>query len=214
MTEIWKAVVGYEGLYEVSNLGRVKSLETMVVCRGGMRTRPSKMLKPSGQFHLGVTLCKDGKVKRKSIHRLVAEAFIPNPENKPVVDHIDTDAKNNCVENLRWVTTQENCMNPLTRINNSRSKMGHKCYLSHHSEETKQKMREMNLGRKVSEETRRKMSESHKGYIPSEEARRKFSLARKGHVVTEETRQKIREKHIGIHKGQHWKVVDGKRVWY
>ena len=101
--------------------------------------RRETILRASGKTHLSVTLCKNGKTKRLSVHRLVAETFVPNPEGKPVVDHIDTNPKNNSVDNLRWVTTQENCMNPLTRINNSKSKMGHKCYLKQHSEETKQK---------------------------------------------------------------------------
>ena len=214
MKEIWEPIKGYEGLYEVSSLGRVKSLKRKVENNGGLQMRRETILRASGKTHLGVTLCKNGKTKRLSVHRLVAEAFVPNPEGKPVVDHIDTNPKNNSVDNLRWVTTQENCMNPLTRINNSKSKMGHKCYLKQHSEETKQKLRELNTGKKRSDETRRKLSEAHKGHTLSAKTRRKLSKVRMGHDVSDETRQKIREKLTGVHKEKHWKVVDGKRVWY
>lgn len=112
MKEEWRSIVGYEGLYEVSNQGRVKSLTRM--WRNGKR-REEKMLKEFiylGYVH--VTLCKDGKQKQYRVHRLVAMAFIPNPENKDFVDHIDTDRKNNNVENLRWVTRQENQENPIS----------------------------------------------------------------------------------------------------
>lgn len=215
MEEIWKPVRGYEGLYEVSNLGRVKALERLVLNNGGLQRKHEKILKASTtKMHLSVALCKDGKVKRCSVHRLVAIAFLENPNNKPCVDHIDTNPLNNRADNLRWVTTQENCMNPLTRINNSNSKKGHPCYLKHHSKETAEKIRQKNLGRKASEETRKKLSESHKGKKPSKESIEKHRLKMIGHSVSEETRQKIREKITGVHKGKHWKIENGKRVWY
>lgn len=215
MEEIWKPVRGYEGLYEVSNLGRVKALERLVLNNGGLQRKHEKILKASTtRTYLGVALCKDGKVKRYSVHRLVAIAFLENPNNKAYVDHIDTNPLNNRADNLRWVTTQENCMNPLTRINNSNSKKGHPCYLKHHSKETAEKIRQKHLGRKASEETRKKLSESHKGKKHSEESIEKRRLKMIGHSVSEETRQKIREKITGVHKGKHWKIENGKRVWY
>lgn len=153
MTETWRAVTGFEGLYEVSNLGRVKSLERCVPNNGGWQRRREKILRPhySKTGHAMVMLCKDSKVYPSLVHRLVAIAFIPNPENKPVVDHIDTDATNNRVDNLRWVTVRENTLNPITRMKNSQSKMGHKCYLKHHTEETKRKMSEKRKGVPLSE---------------------------------------------------------------
>ncbi len=121
--EIWKDIEGYEGLYQVSNMGRVKSLE---------RTQPynrnknkyykkiaSKILKqePRPNGYLKVSLSKDKKQKDVSIHRLVAEMFIPNSENKPTVDHIDTIKTNNRVENLRWATQKEQLNdNKITRV--------------------------------------------------------------------------------------------------
>ena len=165
MEEKWKAVDGFEGFYEVSNLGRVKALERLVENNGGMQRKHEKILKENrSNGHAVVVLCRDKKTYPKFVHRLVAQAFIPNPEGKPVVDHLDTNALNNRVENLRWVTQQENCMNPLTREHNSKSKMGHRGYLTHHTEASKQKMREKALGRIVSDETRKKLSERKKEY--------------------------------------------------
>lgn len=220
MSEEWRAIDGFEGLYEVSNFGNVKALDRYILNNGGMQHRKERILKPHTQKsgHLVVVLCKDGKTYPRTIHRLVADAFIPNPENKPVVDHIDTNPANNNVGNLRWVTVQENCMNPLTRIHNSESKKGHKCYLKHHSEETKRKLSEQRKGRKLSEEHKKKLSESHKN---SEAARRasinnikKANKANIGTKRSEETRQKIREKSLGRFKEKHWKMEGGKRVWY
>lgn len=109
MKEVWKDIKGYEGLYQVSNLGRVKSLNFH-------RTGKEQILKSDcqrrGYFY--VTLYNNKRGIKKSIHRLVAEAFIPNPHNKPSVDHINTDRTDNRVENLRWATYLENNTNPLT----------------------------------------------------------------------------------------------------
>lgn len=215
MTEVWKPISGYEGLYEVSNLGRVKALDRYIENNGGMQHRRERILKPHGSPHLGVTLCKGGTTKRLTVHRLVAKAFVPNPNDKPVVDHIDTNPQNNNADNLRWVTTQENTMNPLTRFHNSQSKMGHKWNVGHrHSEESKRKISESKKGKKLSEETKRKLSESHMGHRHAAESIAKMSESRKGHEVSAETRRKIGEKIKGVHKGKHWKVENGKRVWY
>ena len=100
MAEIWKPIPGYEALYEVSNLGRVRSL-----------FRYKKMLKPSPitNGYLTVELWKDKRRKRIGIHRLVAMCFCENPDNKPFVNHIDETKTNNCADNLEWVTHVENC---------------------------------------------------------------------------------------------------------
>lgn len=215
MTEEWRDVEGYESLYQVSNLGRVKSLERVVMNNGGLQHKYEKILKfnVSRGYHI-VHLSKEGKVKAFTVHRLVAIAFIPNEDNKPNVDHIDTNPSNNHVDNLRWVTQHENAMNPLTRINNSESKKGHPCYLREHTEETKKKISDVLKGKKLSEEHKQKISDAHKGKTFSAEHLKKLSDAKKGHEVSEDTRDKIRQKLIGVHKDKKWKVEGGKRVWY
>lgn len=107
--EIWKDVVGYEGLYQISNLGRVKSLPRMVGAGNGYLSK-ERMLEicVSRNGYLFVPLCKNGKRKNHRIHRLIAQSFIPNPENKTQVNHIDHDIWNNNLDNLEWVTQSEN----------------------------------------------------------------------------------------------------------
>lgn len=100
--EIWKPIAGYEGLYEVSNLGQVRSLPRKNV-KGGIKS-PTE----TKWGYLICPLWKNGKAKHCSVHRLVAEAFIPNPENKPTVNHIDCNRKNNRADNLEWATQSEN----------------------------------------------------------------------------------------------------------
>ena len=128
MEEVWKDVIGYEGLYLVSNLGRVKSLERV---RWNGRTWCKfkgciMHLRISNQGYMMVGLCKDSKQHNCLVHRLVACAFIPNPEGKSEVDHIDTNPRNNCVTNLRWVTSRENSNNPLTLQHHPRTNTNHK----------------------------------------------------------------------------------------
>lgn len=105
-TEIFVPIHGYEGLYEISNLGRVKSLPKVV----GRRIKPESFLKIriSKQGYKMVSLCKQYTVFNASVHRLVAEAFIPNPEHKETINHIDGNKLNNAISNLEWATQHEN----------------------------------------------------------------------------------------------------------
>ena len=100
MEEVWKDILEYEGLYQISNLGRVKNNKNLI-----MKNR----ITPNGYYK--IALSKDGICKHYNIHRLLAIAFIPNPDNKPYVDHIDINKKNNDLSNLRWVTNSENVIN-------------------------------------------------------------------------------------------------------
>lgn len=108
--EIWKAIKDYEGLYEVSNLGRIKSLERYVKGVYGLRFNKECILKPrvDGNGYLECCLWKNNKQRQLLIHRLVAEAFIPNPDNLPQVNHINEDKTDNRVENLEWCTASYN----------------------------------------------------------------------------------------------------------
>ena len=114
--EIWKDVPGYVGLYQISNYGRVKSVFRNEICGNMNRKRNEKILKPSlRKRYYFVSLSKNGIKYNAVIHRLVAAAFIPNPENKPCIDHIDGNRANNHADNLRWVTVKENQNNPITK---------------------------------------------------------------------------------------------------
>ena len=100
MTEIFKPIEGYEG-YSVSNTGKVLNNKTEKFLEGSVDTKG----------YIRICLYKDKKGTLVLKHRLIAEAFIPNPENKPCVDHHDNNPSNNVITNLRWATRQENCRN-------------------------------------------------------------------------------------------------------
>jgi hypothetical protein len=104
--ERWKSVNGYAN-YEISSCGRVRNATT------------ERMLKPSDRGYQVINLTKNGKPKQHYVHRLVAEAFIDNPEEKRCVDHIDGNKANNHLENLRWATHTENSRNQRIQTNTS-----------------------------------------------------------------------------------------------
>lgn len=106
MEEIWKDISGYEGLYQISNLGRVKSFR----CSSKFGKPTEFILKPSliNSGYGVVTLYSNEKKRKFQIHRLVATAFLPNPLDFPCVNHKDENKLNNCVENLEWCTYQYN----------------------------------------------------------------------------------------------------------
>ena len=117
--EEWRNVRGYEGLYQISNKGRIKSLDRYVKnSRKGNRLIKEKVLNPTdnGHGYKIIGLNYKGKRKNHYIHRLVAEAFIPNPYNKKCVNHIDYDRGNNNVDNLEWCTTKENMQHSVERM--------------------------------------------------------------------------------------------------
>lgn len=99
--QIWKDIEGYKGHYQISNYGNVRSLKKDAFLMKGGYLKGYKI----------ISLWKNGTGKMFRVHRLVAAAFIPNPENKPCIDHIDGDRTNNHADNLRWVTAKENSNN-------------------------------------------------------------------------------------------------------
>lgn len=108
--EIWKDIPNYEGLYQVSNYCRIKSLERFKQNHSKMQKVESKILKPylnnNGYYY--VSLTKNGKTKILYIHRLIATAFIPNPNNYPCINHIDGNKLNNNISNLEWCSYKHN----------------------------------------------------------------------------------------------------------
>ena len=112
MIEVWRDIVGYEGFYQVSNTGRVKAVTRKVSAGKNSNhkylTCYEHLLHPFYSKYVRVQLSRDGKTKCFSVHRLVAEAFIPNPNKLPCVNHKDENPKNNNVNNLEWCTYSYN----------------------------------------------------------------------------------------------------------
>lgn len=160
--EIWKDVDGYEGLYQVSNLGRVKALPKYTYSKGYPQLRKERVLKPvyTGKYrnYLSVTF-SDGK--QYKVHRLVAIAFIPNPDGLPLVNHKDENPSNNTVGNLEWCTNSYNVKYSAKPL----------------SESHRQKLREAHLGKPLTDAHKQKISVSLRKYYNDEEAHMKLSNA-------------------------------------
>lgn len=183
--EIWKPVFGFEETYEVSSLGGVRNHTNGYVLK---------------QFHtskhyLYVNLQKNKQHYERRVHRLVAQAFLPNPNNYPQVNHKDENPQNNNVDNLEWCTNEYNIRYGSRLARLSRTMKG-----VPKSPETRAKMQlaqEKRKGIPLSDETKRKISEAKKGKRPTPETRAKLRAARAKVVMTEETKEKIRASHIG-----------------
>lgn len=176
MKEIWKDLIGYEGLYTVSSFGRIKTVARYVKTshRGydGKRFIKERILKPYlNKFgYLIVALRKDGKYKTVAIHRAVAETFIYNQNNLPCVNHKDENKQNNNVDNLEWCTYNynDNYGNRNKKISESRKgikfseehiknlSQAHKDIVT---DEFREKMRQVHLGTTLSSEHKKKISE-------------------------------------------------------
>jgi hypothetical protein len=125
--EEWRDVAGWENLYMVSSFGRVASMKRFVPSVSGLRTINPKLLSPTPKRngYLSIILCRGANKRSYAlVHRLVAIAFIPNPDNKPMIDHIDRVRTNNNINNLRWCTLSENMQNPSTKEYCSKLNLG------------------------------------------------------------------------------------------
>lgn len=114
--EIWRPVRDFEGFYEVSNWGRIKSLNYRQTGKEGI----IKPMRRRCDNYLRIALCKNNKREYRYLHRIVAEAFIPNPYNFPEVNHLDTDPRNCKVSNLEWCTRQHNVNYYKTKLHRSK----------------------------------------------------------------------------------------------
>lgn len=148
MEEIWKDVVGYEGYYQVSNLGRVRSLDRIASNGRKIKGKILSAKVNTPPYYPRVSLSVNGKMKLVQVHRLVAQAFVynPDPEHKTQVGHKDESRTNNRADNLEWVTPKENSNMPLHR----------------------ERVSKANEGKVLSAETKSKISLSQKGKYKGE----------------------------------------------
>lgn len=204
MEEIWKDVPGYEGIYSVSTTGLVTNYGRVVA--GGRGREKPKLLKPridkKGYLRLDF-VNKDGKRSMVGVHRVVALTFIPNPYNKPFVDHIDGDKQNNSIDNLRWCTMMENTHNPVTY---ERYKISMQSLKGRHlSDEHKRKLSEVRKGTHPSLETRMLQSKRR-----TESAKPILQLSPNGEVIREWRSVLLASEKLGIDKSAIYKCIAGK----
>lgn len=183
----YKPIKNYEHIYEISDTGEVYSHYTNKILRQNKLSNG----------YCDIQLSKNGEITHFLIHRLVAEAFIPNPENKPVVNHINGIKDDNRLENLEWVTYQENTQHAIDSGTFNISGENHPMYGKKHTIETKQKMREQKLG---------KNGKDHPRSTPVKQICPKTMEVIKIHES-----QGLAAKELNISQGNIYSVLSGKR---
>lgn len=194
MQEFWRDIKGYEGLYQISNFGNVKSVERIV--KRGTNFKPvcERVLKTGDKDgYKYVILSKNGKTKTGWVHRLVAQAFIPNPDKLPCINHKDENPSNNRVDNLEWCDREYNVNYGTCPLRISKANKGRPSKLKGiaKSEETRKRMsvamigNKNCLGRKLSDETKKKISDGNK-------------VSQLGKHHTQDTKKKMALSHISL----------------
>lgn len=168
MREIWKDIKGYEGLYQVSNLGRVKHLSTTVIRKDGRCVHFKEHfvvcnIAPMGYYMFDLHRY-GSKRKRVYLHRVIAETFIPNPDNLPCINHKDENKLNNSIENLEWCSYQYNVVYGNSRRKSVETRRKNGTY-ENISQEARNNMSKAAIGKKKSPEHCRHISEGRKRYF-------------------------------------------------
>jgi hypothetical protein len=171
--ETWKEIEGFKGNYLVSDLGRVKSSYAIIVRKDGTNhTRVSKILKPGidNKGYSRVAMMHEGRLITKKVHRLVAAAFVPNPERKPQVNHLSGVKTDNRIENLEWVTNDENIKHA---IDNGIIKMS---YSADERRRSVNKVIKRGSLNGVSKLTEKEVTEIKRDYIPGVNTRKMLGV--------------------------------------
>ena len=179
MMEEWRAVPGYEGLYEVSNKGNVRNVRRNTLLR----------LSKTNNGYIRISLCKNGIKTGLTVHRLVAELFIPNPDNLPEVNHKDEDKTNNRVENLEWCDHKYNMNYGTRNIRAKETAIKNGYYTGLSREEYRKKYRDKNK-EKIREKQRGYMREYNKNYYE----KNREEIREHNREYKKKNREKIREK--------------------
>lgn len=185
--EIWKDVVGYEGIYKISNYGRIK--------KGNKIFKTEKY-----KNYFIVKLTKNGVRKRTGVHRLVAQAFIPNPNNLPEINHKDENPSNNCVDNLEWCDRKYNMNygNVKKKISIATSGKNNPFYGKKHTKQSKEKMKK----------SREKYIEDHPEYLKrmSEITTKRFEQDNILWINNGIKDTRIKEKELNLYLKNGWKL--------
>ena len=200
MIEEWRKIVGYEGLYEVSSLGRVRSLDRYDERNHFRKGKVLSPIKDTGDY-LKVNLYCNGKNKKCLVHRLVAQAFIENPDNLPEVNHKDEDKSNNRVDNLEFCDRKYNVNYGTAKIRSRDTKIKNGYWTGLSSEE---------YMKEYYEENKDKISDKRKEYMKKYNQDRKESMKK----YYQENKDKISDRHRSYYQENRDRICEQKKEYY